>query len=103
MTEDAIYLIDLFHLQLGSIQWELLGKSILPERFNSYSFSAWAIQETLTAVKSYEGLVTVDVIKDILDVQRDMYGRYYDGKETQLRFKYAYDTIIYLIKLSGKC
>lgn len=103
MTEDALYILDLFHLQIGTIKWELMDKAIRPAKFDAYSFGAWAIQESIDAIKSCDGLVDRDTILGILEVQRDMYGSYYDNNNKQKRFKHALDMINYLIKITGGC
>lgn len=90
MTSDAMYLIDIFRMQLESLKWQLTDPRIRKERFDKFSYSAWAIQETLDAIDEYDdGCLTVSVIYNILAFQREEYDRYYRRNKT-IHYKYKH-------------
>ena len=102
MSEDAIYFLDLFKLQLGSLREELLDPRIRPDKFDRFSYSAWAIEETIKAINDIRGYVSVGLIRYVLHEQMDAYHEYYSNNfKTQERYMHAFDTVEYLFNLTG--
>lgn len=101
MSNDALWLIDLFQMQLGCYRSELTNVRIKREKFNKFSYSAWAITETLLAIDSYEGYVCVGTIREILKMQLHDYMRYSKGRnEIHQNYLYAAEIIEYLLTLT---
>lgn len=104
MTDDAEYILDLFRVQLNSFAAELVNTNIRRERFDKFSYSSWAIQETVNAISDYEkfGYVSVSVIRSILKEQQRSYEMWYNSNmERHIRYKYALETVEYLLRLTG--
>lgn len=104
MNDDASYILDLLAMQRDSLKRALLDKRIRREKFDRFSYSAWAIQETLDAVEQYGSYhyITVSVIVNILQNQERDYCRYYEyNNDKQQRYGYALDTISQVLKITG--
>lgn len=102
MTGDALYLFDLFKMQYDFFKTGMLDKGLRRDKFDRYSYSSWAINDTLEAIKAYDGMVSVSVIREILREQISMYDMYYRAnKKTQERYKHALNAVNYLYKLTG--
>lgn len=102
MTNDALYLIEIFTMQRDLLKTEMLNKSIRIEQFNRYSYGAWAIQELLNAVDEYEGIVTAASIHNMIRLLMDEFDRYYcRNKDRNMRYKHALNILEELSKISG--
>lgn len=102
MSNDAIWVMDLFQMQLGAIRTELKDKKIKRDKFDKFSYSSWAICETLRCIGDYTGYISVGLIREILKMQLYDYEKYYnDNPEKHLRYKYAAEMIESLLNLTG--
>lgn len=102
MTGDALYLVDLFKMQYDFFKSGMLDKGLRRDKFDRYSYSSWAINDTIEAIKTYDGMVCVSVIREILREQISIYEMYYRSNEkTQERYKHALNAVNYLYKLTG--
>lgn len=103
MTNDALYLIDLFSMQRDIIKTDLRDKRIRRDKFDRYSYRAWAIQETLDAIAEYdEGILSVCVIRNILKYQMEEYDKWYrENKTNNEKFLHAFNIVKELYKLTG--
>lgn len=102
MTNDAKWIIEIFQLQIASLRKELTNPRLRPDKFDKYSYSSWAVVETLLAIDDYSGYITVGTIKEILDMQLVDYEHYYNSnKELHIKYKYARDMIQNLLELIG--
>ncbi|MPM43215.1 hypothetical protein SDC9_89888 [bioreactor metagenome] len=101
MSNDALWLIDLFRIQIDCYRDELVNTRIKREKFNRFSYSAWAITETLLAIENYEGYVCVGTIREILKMQLYDYKKYSKGRsEIHQNYLYAAEVIEYLLTLT---
>ncbi len=102
MNNDAKWIIEIFQLQLAALRKELSNPKIRRDKFDKYSYSSWAIVETLLAIDDYSGYVTVGLIREILTLQLLDYESYYNrNKERHIKYKYAHDMIENLLELIG--
>lgn len=103
MSEDALWLVDLFQMQLGSLRGELSDPRIRRDKFDKFSYSAWAITETMLSIDDYSGFVEASTIREILKMQFHDYTNYYinsRNKELSIKYKYAADMVEYLYTLT---
>lgn len=102
MSNDAIWLVDLINMELASLKTSMDNPRIKRETFDKFSYSSWAILETLKAIHDYPKYVDKFVIAEILEVQLDLYIRFSNtGKAGCKKFSYAADMIEELMKLTG--
>ena len=102
MNNDAKWVIEMFQLQLAVLRKELSNPRIKRDKFDKYSYSSWAIVETLLAIDDYSGYVTVGLIREILTMQLSDYDSYYRrNPDKHLKYKYAHDMIENLLELVG--
>ena len=102
MNNDAMWIIEVFQMQLGALRNELENKRLKRDKFDKYSYGAWAITETFLAIDDYSGYVTVGLIREILQMQLIDYTCYYkNNKERHIRYKYAAEMIENLMELTG--
>ena len=102
MTSDAIYLYDMFRMQYDFFKTGLLDKGLRRDKIDRYSYSSWAIKETLDVIDTLDDLVTVGVIRNVLREQMTMYDQYYSrNPNNQMRYKHALNAVKYLFKLTG--
>lgn len=101
MTGDALYLRDMFKMQYDFFKTGMLDKGLRRDKFDRYSYSSWAIKETLDAIDAYCGYVSVQTLREILREQIGIYDMYYRSNEnTQERYKHALNAVKYLYKLT---
>lgn len=105
MTGDALYLTDMFKMQYDFFKSGMLDKNLRRDKFDRYSYSSWAIKETLDAINAWDGYLCVQTIREILREQIGMYEMFYHANEnTQERYKHALNAVKYLYKLTeGYC
>lgn len=102
MSNDALWLIELFKIQSDILKTELSNPRIRREKFDKFSYSAWAISETLLIIGDYSGYVGVGFIREVLKMQIYDYEKYYnDNQERHIRYMYAADMIQKLLDLTG--
>lgn len=101
MTSDAFYLYDLFKMQYEFFKKSLTDRGLRRDKIDRYSYSSWAIKDTIDAIDSWDGMVSVGVIRGILRDQMSMYDRYYNSNpDKQMRYKHALNAVCYLYKLT---
>ena len=104
MSEDALWLLDLFRMQLESLKFELTDRRTICERFDKFSYGAWAVEESINAIYNYRDCqyVQARTILEILETQLQFYSEYSSTtKDKNRRFEYACDMVEQLIKLTG--
>lgn len=104
MNDDAAYILDMLNMQLYSLEEEMKNDRIRRDKFDKFSYSAWAIQETLDAIHQYGSYhyITVSVIINIMKEQEVAYNKYFNTNPIkQARYGHALWTIDYLLKLTG--
>lgn len=102
MSEEALWLLDLFKMQYNSLKDSMTSKKIRRETFDKLSYSAWAVSESIQAINDWTGWVDEYIIAEILQVQLDHYIRFGSSdKECHKKYIYAADMVEQLIKLTG--
>ncbi len=102
MSDDALYLIDLFEQMQNNLQDELMNKTISNKTFDRFSYSSWAIQEIIIEINEYEYYTSVAIIREILKNKETDYERFYNvNKSRNIRYLHALDTIKYMLELTG--
>lgn len=102
MSSDVMWILDILNLQICSYKNEISTNNQLKrETFEKYSYSSWAISETLKAIADYEGCVCVGHIREILKMQLSDYTEWHSKDPTKY-YKYAYaaDIITYMLTLT---
>lgn len=102
MNEDVMWFIDVIEMQWTSFRAGMDGKKLTREQFDRYSYSAWAISETLCAIAEMPGTVTTNDIVELLQAQMQLYMGFCEyGCKRMVRYEYCAETIQELIKLMG--
>ena len=102
MSEEALWLMDLFKMQYVSLKDTMASGKIRRDLFDKMSYSAWAVSESIRAINELNGWVDEYAIAEILQIQLDHYIRFGStNKECHKKYIYAADMIEQLIKLTG--
>ena len=102
LSEEALWLLDLFKMQYNSLKDSMTSKKIRRETFDKLSYSAWAVSESIRAINDWTGWVDEYIIAEILQIQLDHYIRFgCNDKECHKKYIYAADMVEQLIKLTG--
>ena len=102
LSEEALWLMDLFQMQYSSLKNTMASERIRRELFDKLSYSAWAVSESIRAINQVTGWVDEYTIAEILQVQLDHYIRFGSSdKECHKKYIYAADMVEQLIKLTG--
>jgi len=102
MSDDVLWFIDIFQMQLGSLRVAMADKKVRRDKFDKFSYCSWAITETLLIVNDYSGYIDINVIREILTMQLEDYMKYSsDVKESNEKYMYAAEMIEQLLKLIG--
>lgn len=96
-----MWLMELLQMQLEALKDALTNVRLRRDRFDKFSYSSWAITETLLAIDDYSGYVCVGTIREILTMQLHDYKSYYNrNKEKNIKYMYAAEIIEYLLTLT---
>lgn len=103
MDEDLRWVVDIIHIQITSLYDAMGNKKVRREDFDRYSYSVFALSETLRAIADEDyGMMTCDGIELLVKAQRDLYLAYMESNDGRYhRYTYCYEMMCELLKMIG--